>query len=268
MDFEQILYEKSDGIATITLNRPERMNAFTTRMLAEWASALADARDDEEVRVVVVTGAGRGFCSGMDVREAAAERPLWDAQASLAQRRHFLRDTVHQVARTLATLDKPYIGAINGPAAGAGMDMASMCDIRIAADTARFTMAYVRMGLIPGDGGCYFLPRIVGLAKALELIWTGEIIDAQEALRIGYVSEVVPADGLMDRVREFAMRLAKGPPVAIQLAKRLVYRSLETNMSNALELAESAMLVCQTSEDAREGPRAWVEKREPRFTGR
>lgn len=268
MDFEQILYNKSDGIATITLNRPERLNAVTRQMLAEWASALADARDDDDMRVVVVTGAGRGFCSGMDVREAQADRPLWDPQASLAQRRHFLRDTVHQVPRTLTSLDKPYIGAINGPAAGAGMDMASMCDIRIAADTARFSMAYVRMGLIPGDGGCYFLPRIVGLAKALELIWTGEIIDAQEALRIGYVSQVVPADQLMDRVRQFALRLAKGPAVAIQLAKRLAYHSLETNMSDALELAESAQLVCQATEDAREGPRAWVEKREPQFKGR
>jgi enoyl-CoA hydratase/carnithine racemase len=268
MDFEEILYDKKDGIATITLNRPERMNAFSNQMLAEWTSALADAREDDDVRVVVVTGAGRGFCSGMDVRETQAGRALWDPQASLAQRRHFLRDTVHQVPRTLATLDKPYIGAINGPAAGAGMDMASMCDIRIAADTARFTMAYVRMGLIPGDGGCYFLPRIVGLAKALELIWTGEVIDAQEALRIGYVSEVVPADQLVERVREFAMRLAKGPAVAIQSAKRLVYRSLETNLNEALELAESAMLVCQTTEDAREGPRAWVEKREPEFKGR
>jgi len=268
MDFEQIVYDKSDGIATVTLNRPERLNAVTRQMLAEWSAALADARDDDDVRVVVVTGAGRGFCSGMDVREAVADRPLWDPQASLAQRRHFLRDTVHRVPQTLATLDKPYIGAINGPAAGAGMDMASMCDIRIAADTARFSMAYMRMGLVPGDGGCYFLPRIVGLAKALELIWTGEIIDAQEALRIGYVSEVVPADQLMDRARDFALRLAKGPAVAIQLAKRLVYRSLETNMSHALELAESAQLVCQTTEDAREGPRAWVEKREPQFKGR
>jgi enoyl-CoA hydratase/carnithine racemase len=237
-------------------------------MLAEWVSALEDARDDDDVRVVVVTGAGRGFCSGMDVRETQAGRGLSDPQASLVQQSHFLRDTVHRVPRTLATLDKPYIGAINGPAVGAGMDMASMCDIRIAADTARFGMAYVRMGLVPGDGGCYFLPRIVGLTKALELIWTGDIFDAQEALRIGYVSEVVPADQLMDRVRQFALRLAKGPAVAIQLAKRLVHRSLETNMNQALELAQSAMLVCQATEDAGEGPRAWVEKREPQFKGR
>ncbi|MDP2948454.1 MAG: enoyl-CoA hydratase-related protein [Chloroflexota bacterium] len=268
MDFEQIIYDKSDGIATITLNRPERMNAFTNRMLEEWATALADARDDDDVRVVVVTGAGLGFCSGMDVRETEAGRGLWDPQASLAQRRHFLRDSVHRVPRTVATLDKPYIAAVNGAAVGAGMDMASMCDIRIAADSARFSMAYVRMGLIPGDGGCYFLPRIVGLAKAVELIWTGDIIDAQEALRIGYVSQVVAADQLMQHTREFALRLARGPAVAIQAAKRLVYRSLETNLNHALELAESAMLVCQTTEDAREGPRAFVEKREPQFKGR
>ena len=268
MDFEQIIYDKQDGVATITLNRPERMNAFTTQMLDEWAAALAAARDDDDVRAVVLTGAGRGFCTGMDVRETQAGQGLWDPEVSLASRRHFLRDSVHKVPRTVATLDKPYIAAVNGPAVGAGMDMASQCDIRIAADTARFGMAYVRMGLIPGDGGCYFLPRIVGLTKALELIWTGDLFDAQEALRIGYVSEVVPADRLLDHTREFALRLARGPAVAIQAAKRLVYRSLETSMSDALELAESAMLLCQTTEDAREGPRAFVEKREPQFKGR
>ena len=268
MDFEQIIFDKQDGVATITLNRPARMNAFTAQMLDEWAAALAAARDDDDVRAVVVTGAGRGFCTGMDVREAQEGRGLWDPQSSLAERRHHLRDSVHHVPRTAATLDKPYIAAVNGAAVGAGMDMASQCDIRIAADTARFGMAYVRMGLIPGDGGCYYLPRIVGVAKALELIWTGDLFDAQEALRIGYVSEVVPADRLLDHTREFALRLARGPAVAVQAAKRLVYRSLETSMSHALEMAESAMLVCQTTEDAREGPRAFVEKREPQFKGR
>ena len=158
MDFEQIIYDKQDGVATITLNRPERMNAFTAQMLDEWAAALAAARDDDDARAVVVTGAGRGFCTGMDVRETQAGRGILDPQASLAERRHFLRDSVHKVPRTAATLDKPYIAAVNGPAVGAGMDMASQCDIRIAADTARFGMAYVRMGLIPGDGGCYFRP--------------------------------------------------------------------------------------------------------------
>jgi enoyl-CoA hydratase/carnithine racemase len=146
--------------------------------------------------------------------------------------------------------------------------MASMCDIRIAADTARFGMTYVRMGLIPGDGGCYYLPRIVGVARALDLIWSGRLFDAEEALRTGYVSEVVPADELMAYTREYALRLAKGPAVAIQLAKRLVYRSLDVGVDQALEMAQGAMTIARSTEDAREGPRAFVEKREPQFKGR
>jgi enoyl-CoA hydratase/carnithine racemase len=148
------------------------------------------------------------------------------------------------------------------------MDMASMCDIRIASETARFSMAYVKMGLIPGDGGCYFLPRIVGVAKALELIWTGDFIDAQEALRLGYVTKVVPPDDLMPAVRDFARRLAEGPGVAIQLAKRLVYRGLDATLSEALEEASQAMGIVQSTEDAREGPLAYIEKRAPKFKGR
>lgn len=168
----------------------------------------------------------------------------------------------------MALLDKPYVAAVNGAAVGAGMDMASMCDIRIASETARFSMAYVRMGLVPGDGGCYFLPRIVGVAKALELIWTGDFMDAQEALRLGYVSRVVPPDDLMPTVRDFARRLVEGPAVAIQLAKRLVYRGLEAGLQEALEEAAQAMAITQSTEDAREGPRAFVEKRPPKFTSR
>jgi enoyl-CoA hydratase/carnithine racemase len=270
MDFEEIIYEKGDGLATITLSRPERMNAFTPRMIQEWAQALENSRTDPDVRAVIITGAGRGFCAGADLRgdsalsqTAAEKRP-----PSPAERRNWLRDGVHAVPRAVALLDKPYVAAVNGPAVGAGMDMASMCDIRIASETARFSMAYVRMGIVPGDGGCYFLPRIVGVAKALELIWTGDFIDAQEALRLGYVSRVVPPDELMATVRDFARRLAEGPAVAIQLAKRLVYRGLEAGLPEALEEATQAMAITQSTEDAREGPRAFVEKRPPKFKGR
>ncbi len=267
MQFEQVIYDKSDGIATITLNRPERMNAFTPQMLDEWYAALQDAHLDQEVRAVIVTGAGRGFCSGADVGAGAAGS-LMDRQRSLAENRNFLRDSVQRIPRLAALMEKPYIAAVNGPAVGAGMDMASMCDIRFASETARFGMTYVRMGIIPGDGGCYYLPRIVGLARALDLIWTGRLFDAREALAIGYVSAVVPADQLLDYTREYALKLAKGPAVAIQQAKRLVYRSLELDVDAALDLAQQAMLICQTTEDAREGPRAFVEKREPEFKGR
>ena len=270
MDFEQIVYETADGVATITLNRPERMNAFTNTMIAEWARALEQARLDDEVRAVIVTGAGRGFCAGADLRgeSGVPETARTEGTVSAASRRNWLRDGVHNVPRQVALLDKPYIAAVNGAAVGAGMDMASMADMRIASEEARFGMTYVKVGLVPGDGGCYYLPRLVGVAKALELIWTGEIIDAQEALRIGYVSQVVPAAELLPAARALAGRIAKGPAVAVQQAKRLVYRGLSSDVHEAFEAAGQAMAIVQSTEDAREGPRAFAEKREPQFKGR
>jgi enoyl-CoA hydratase/carnithine racemase len=270
MDFETVIYEKQDGVATITLNRPERMNAFNDTMIAEWAACLEDARLDGDIRAVIVTGSGRGFCAGADLRggSGVAEVAAQDSPVSAADRRAWLRDGVQAVPRAGALLDKPYIGAINGAAVGAGMDMASQCDIRIASDQARFGMTYAHVGLIPGDGGCWYLPRIVGLAKALELIWTTDVIDAQEALRIGYVTKVVPAAELMNEARAFARRIVEGPAVAIQLSKRLVYRGLDSTLLEALEQAQHAMAIVQSTEDAREGPRAFAESRQPKFTSR
>jgi len=267
MDFQQIIYDKSDGIATITLNRPERMNAFTPQMLDEWLAALQDAHVDPDVRVVILTGTGRGFCTGADVSGGAAAS-LMERGLSLVENRNFLRDSVQRIPRLVSLLEKPYIAAVNGAAVGAGMDMASMCDIRFAADSARFGMTYVRMGLVPGDGGAYFLPRIVGTARALDLIWSGRLFDAKEALAMDYVSAVVPADELMDYTRAYAAKLAKGPAVAIQQSKRLVYRSAHLPLDAALDLAQQAMFISQSSEDAREGPRAFMEKREPEFKSR
>ncbi len=269
MDYEQILYEKSDGIGTITLNRPERRNAFTPTMIREWAAALEDARIDTSVGVVIVTGAGKGFCAGADLRGGeGAEIQSADRPTTAADFRHWLRDSVHYVPRAVALLDKPYIAAVNGAAVGAGMDMCSMADMRIVSETARFAMAYVKVGLVPGDGGCYYLPRIVGLAKALELIWTGDFFDAEEAVRIGYASKAVPADELLPATRELAQRIVEGPAVAIQLAKQLVYRSYDSTVEQALEAANQAMAIVRSTEDSREGPRAFAEKRLPQFKGR
>jgi enoyl-CoA hydratase/carnithine racemase len=268
MQFEQIKYEKADYVATITLNRPERMNAFTPVMLDEWLAALQDAHTDPDVRVVVLTGAGRGFCAGADVRGTGPLENLQDLARSPVENLNFLRDTVQRIPRLVSIMDKPYIAAVNGAAVGAGMDMASMCDIRFASEEARFGMTYVRMGIIPGDGGCYFLPRIVGMARALDLIWTGRIIDAREAYEIGYVSAVVPAGELMEFTMDYARRLARGPAIAIQQSKRLAYRSQEVSLDAALDLAQQAMFIVQSTEDAREGPRAFAEKREPQFKGR
>ena len=204
----------------------------------------------------------------MDVGQEVAGEAILHGESGPADRRNSLRYTVHRVPRALQLLDKPYVAAVNGAAVGAGMDMASMADIRFASDIARFGMAYVKMGIVPGDGGCFFLPRIVGLQKALESIWTGELFSADEALRIGYVLRVYPADELLKETQAFARRIAAGPAVAIQLAKRLVYRGLEVGLDQALDLAQSAMTIAQSTEDAREGPRAFVERRPPRFLGR
>jgi enoyl-CoA hydratase/carnithine racemase len=266
VSYEQIIYTKEGGVATIMLNRPQTLNAFTPTMIDEWARAIEDAKLDPGVRVVIVTGAGRGFCSGVDVRsfrelEHMDGNPVVDG-------RYWLQHSVHRVPLALRTMDKPYIAAVNGPAAGAGMDMASMADMRIASETARFAMSYVNVGIVPGDGGCYYLPRIIGVARALDLIWTGRTMDAQEALRIGYVSQVVPPEQLLDSVIAYATKLAKGPQVAIELAKRLVYEGLETNnLFKELRSAEHAMLIARATEDAIEGPRAWAEKRPPQFRG-
>jgi enoyl-CoA hydratase/carnithine racemase len=267
MTYEAIRYDVDQGVAVITLNKPERLNAFDDQMLAEWTDAVQRADQDRDVRAIVITGAGRGFCSGMNVADEAGGDGVLKSQSTVAERRHSLRDRVHPIPRALIQLEKPYIAALNGAAAGAGMDMASMADIRFASSTARFGMTYVRMGLIPGDGGCYTLPRIVGTAKALELIWSGRLFDAQEALEIGYVSAVYEPDELMPKTLEFARQIAKGPAQAVQLSKKLVYRSENISFDDHLDMAQMAMFIAQTTEDAKEGPKAFVEKREPQFKG-
>lgn len=265
---DEIRYEVRDHVATITLNRPERMNSFSDGLLTGWAEALRAAAEDEDVRVVVVTGEGRAFCAGADLKAGEDAQLSLGSDVPAAVRRNSLRFSVHRVPQALEYLDKPYIAAVNGPAVGAGMDMASMADIRIASDRARFGMTYVNVGIVPGDGGAWLLPRIVGVSKALELIWSGDLFDAQAALEMGYVSRVVPHDDLLAETYAFAERLAAGPPLAIQGAKRLVYRGLQQDFMEALESAQAAMTIVQSSEDAKEGPRAFREKRAPRFEGR
>ena len=265
MEFKDIIYTKKDHIATIMLNRPEVRNATSNKMVDEWVTAIEDARMDDDIRVLVVTGAGTAFCAGADVKDLTTG-PF--QQSSPAESRNNWRNGNHRIPRALQALDKPYIGAINGPAAGWGMDLASMCDIRIASDEARVSMSYVRMGIAPGGGGCYFLPRIVGMSKALELIWTGRWVDAQEMLQIGYVSKVVPHEELSAATEAFAADLAKGPPVANQFAKRLAYRGWNSDLDTALEMTELMKVINWTTEDSGEGLKAWLEKREPLFKGR
>jgi 2-(1,2-epoxy-1,2-dihydrophenyl)acetyl-CoA isomerase len=260
----QLLYEiRDDGVATITLNRPERLNAFTREMIDRWVEALEDAQHNEAVQVLVVTGAGRAFCTGGDVG-AMNERP---SDINGLDHKRWL-EIVHRVPLALEALDKPVIAALNGPAVGAGLDMALMCDLRYAAAGARFSEGYVRVGLIPGDGGTYFLPRLVGVARALELMWTGDFITAERAEQIGLVNRVVPGDALMTEVYELAGRLASGPGVAIRTIKRAVYQGVRMDLRTHLDMISSHMGYIRQTHDHAEGARAFVEKREPRFVGR
>jgi len=254
-------YEAKDGVGTILLNRPHRKNAFTLEMIDEWAHVLIHARTDPAVRALVLTGAGDGFCSGVDL-DALDQRGSPPLQA-----KRTLTDRIHRVAYAVADLDKPMIAAVNGVAVGAGMDMALMCDIRMAARSARFSEGYVRVGLVPGDGGCYFLPRLVGSAKALELLLTGDFVDAAEAERIGIVNHVYDDELLMQETLAFARRLADGPPVAIAMIKRAVYQSATCDLRTALDLISSHMAVVQSTSDSQEAYRAFVEKRPAVFRG-
>jgi enoyl-CoA hydratase/carnithine racemase len=263
MSADELVFEVNDTIATIRLNRPERLNAFTYPMLEAWGDAIEAARDDANVRAVVLTGTGRGFCSGGDVR-AMAERHR-DGETAF-QRKTALHERIHRIPRLLEDFDKPYIVAINGVATGAGLDMALMGDIRFAAASARMAETYIKVGLIAGDGGTWFLPRIVGVPKALELLWTGDFIDAHEALRIGLVNKVVPDDALMAHTYEFARRLAAAPALTLRLMKRAVYQGLRMDLRASLDMVSSHLGVISTTADQREAVAAFNEKRPPNYT--
>lgn len=254
-------YTVADGIGRILLDRPERKNAFTLEMIDRWAEVLVDARTDPDVRVVLVTGAGGDFCSGMDLGGMRSDRTPLESKAVLA-------DRVHRVALALQDLDKPVVAAVDGVAVGAGMDMALMCDLRVCSASARFSEGYVKVGLVPGDGGCYFLPRIVGTARALELLWTGDMIDAREADRLGLVNHVYPDETFEADTAALVRRIAAGPPVAIRMIKRATYQSAGSDLRTALDLISSHMAVVRSTEDSQEALAAFREKRTPTFRGR
>jgi len=260
---DELRFERADGVATITLNRPEALNAFSNGMLADWATALDECQADDAVAAVVVTGAGRAFCAGGDISTLGAV----EGNAAL-HIGDYLRTHVHPVARAVTALQKPYLCAVNGAATGAGMDMALMADIRWAGRRALFCESYVKVGLIPGDGGAFLLPRLVGMSKALELLWTGEFIDAERAEQLGIVSRVCDDDTLVDELHEFAARLAAGPRVAIRLIKQVARQSQGTDLLGALDLVTGPMGAAFNTADHLEAVAAFKEKRAPRFTGR
>ena len=248
----------------ITLNRPKTLNALTPLMRKSFALALEMAEKDDAVRVLIITGAGKGFCSGGDVKAMNAAKKSAKTGA-LDEKIDPIRDTIIMALRNGT---KPVIAAVNGAAAGAGMNIALACDIRVASENAKFGETFAKRGLHPDWGGTYFLPRIVGTAKACELIWTGKIISAEEALKLGIISDLVTPSKLMKTSLEMAQSFAAGPPTAIRLAKRALYRSMDSSLREALEFETYAQNICRETQDAKEGISAFVEKRDAHFTGK
>lgn len=257
-----LTYEVDEQIATITLNRPERKNAFTLAMVDDWAAALRQAAEDPEVRAVVVTGAGDAFCSGVDLSALA------EVDDTPVARKAMLMDRVHQVAMALADLDKPVIAAIRGVAIGAGLDMALLCDLRVAGRSARLSEGYIKVGLVPGDGGAWLLPRLVGPAKAMELLLTGDTVDADEALRLGLVNHVYDDGVLLDEAHALARRLAAAPPVQVAMIKRLVRSAESVDLRTHFDLVSSHFGVVSALADYAEAQAAFRERRPGVYRGR
>ncbi len=259
MSYETILYEISNGVATITLNRPQSLNAFTPQMNSELFNALRGADRDGEVHCVVLTGAGRAFCAGQDLKGRTREQ-----RGSLGQS---LRERYNPIILRIRNMEKIVLAAVNGIAAGAGCNLALSCDLRIASQEARFLQAFVRVGLAPDCGGSFFLPRLVGLSKAMELFLLGEPMEAQQALNFGLVAKVVPASEFASATRQLAERLARGPR-SIGLIKRAVNRTLKTELESQLEYEAQLQDIAGRSADFDEGVKAFLEKRTPVFTGK
>jgi enoyl-CoA hydratase/carnithine racemase len=253
---EHLTFTVTDGIGKITLNRPERMNAFTFEMIDAWNAALQQCRTDDAVKVILVTGSGNAFCSGGDIVEMGDR-----LQHTPEQRKNELFNRIERIPLALEDLDKPVIAVINGVATGAGMDMALMCDIRYAAQRARFAETYVRVGLVPGAGGAHFLPRLVGVAKALELFLTGEFIDAQEALRIGIVNKIFPDATLMDEVEKIAHRMVKAPALTLRMTKRAIYQGVRNDLRTNLDLISSHYAVITATQEHKALVNAFIAER-------
>lgn len=262
---EELKLEKDQGIALLTINRPDKMNAMTTEMWYGLRECIEDVRLDDEVKVLLITGSGAAFCSGSDVVKRLGAR-LGDNPPEVS-RQEMLEPTGY-VASLMSRLSKPIIGAINGAAAGAGLSLALLCDIRIASDKARFGATWVRVGLVPDVGASYLLPRLIGVDRSLELMLTGRVIDAQEAERLGMVTRVVPAEELLPASLELARKIAQGPTIAQDFIKRGVHNGLHRTLDQQLEFESWGQRVCRATEDHREGILAFREKRAPRFQGR
>jgi len=259
MAYENVSVSNESGIATITLDRPEKLNAFAGHMRRDLAEALEHAAVDQGVRVIVITGAGRGFCAGADVAYMAELMERQDVNEF-----ERLLGAGRRVLTTIRQMQKPVIASVNGPAYGAGFNLALCCDIRLASESASFSQSFVKVGLHPDWGGTYFLPRVVPTNLACEMFFLGDAISAERAFQLGIVNHVVPDRELAAATRKLAERLRDAPYKSIAAAKHAVYLSEESNLERMLQYETDAQLQCFQSEEARERVRAFLEKREPR----
>jgi 2-(1,2-epoxy-1,2-dihydrophenyl)acetyl-CoA isomerase len=259
---DTMLLDVSERIATLTLNRPDKLNALSGEMMEELVPIMERLAEDKEVRCVVVTGAGRGFCAGGDIAGMASGEAMPNENPVARLRR------LEETSRLLHEMPKPTIAMVNGPAAGAGLSIALACDIRIAGESARFGTAFIRIGFSGDFGGTWMLQRLVGPAKARELYFTGDLIDAREAERIGLVNRVVPDDQLAGETRALAERMAKGPPIAMARMKQNMNLGLASDYSTLLDAEAEGMIMTAMTEDNREAVKAFLEKRSATFHGR
>ena len=264
MEPKSFLYQEKDGIGIITLNRPDTFNSLTFEVYAELRDIFPELAKRDAVKVVVITGQGKGFCSGGDVNAIIGELMKMDTKGLL----DFTRMT-GQVIKNMRALPKPVIASVNGIAAGAGAVIALASDLRIASERAKFAFLFVRVGLAGADmGAAFLLPRLVGLGKATELLYTGDVVTAEEALRIGLVNKLVKEDALMSETISLASKLSKGPGFALGLTKEALNKELSLDLDSAIDKEAEIQALCMVTKDFNEGYRAFVEKRETRFQGK
>ena len=235
MDFTEIIYSKNPPLCTISMNAPATKNAFTTTMMDNICQALEDAKNDSDIKVIILTGEGDAFSAGGNVKDMAEGKLVsWNVKK-------YLWEHIQRVPLTLEDIDKPVIGAIDGPAYGGAFDMAMACDLRIASERATFCSTFVRIGLTPGDGGTYFLPRLVGLSKALDILLTGRVIKMDESLNLKLVDRVIPVEGFRKEVEGYAMEIAQWPLTTLRTIKRAVYNGLKSDLRGHLDYASSQL---------------------------
>jgi enoyl-CoA hydratase/carnithine racemase len=261
-----LLYAKDGPIVTLTINRPETRNALgDPGDIQIWVDSVARVNADRDVRAVILTGAGKAFSAGGNVK-AMAERGGMFEGGGVAIRENYRR-TVHRIVRAVWSIEVPTIAAVNGPAIGLGNDIACLCDTRIAAASAIFGVTFLKIGLVPGDGGAWLLPRIIGMAKASELFFTGDVIKADEAMRIGLVSRVVPDEALMDEARSLALRMAAQPPDVLRMTKKLLREGMGASFDAILDMSAGFQALAHQTEDHQEAIAAFMEKRPGVFRG-